>query len=350
MMKKAKRTAVVLFFCLLYLICAVYALKGAREIQRVYPGWSLRLNEEISHKDAEDIKNNIIDSSTELPFPTFWTEEKISMESYRKKITEKVVYYNGKAALALPTEFLSGAYPGELDTESVAVSNYLACELWGTEDAIGCTFKVDKKEYTVCGVFKSEEKTAIINGIEEKNLSWKNIEFLESSIDIPKEKLEKNIEQFGIAQDVHYIDGEGLSSIMRFAFYIPVLIGTVILFIYISRLLPKRSIFKGVVIFIICLILAAILPKLVATLPQWLLPTKWSDFTFWTGIFEGFEEEIKNWLRLVPQDKDLPAKFAMIRQMCLLFISSFAVFGIWKTISKNTGDINKPESEKSLII
>lgn len=348
-MKQAKNVAVILFFSLIYLLCAASALKGAQEIKVVYPGWSLRLNEEISNKSAEDIKNNIIDSKDELPFPTFWTEEKISMKSFRKKVTEKVVYYNGKAHLALPTEFISGAYPGELDTNSVAVSNYLAWELWGTEDAIGAKFTVEEKEYTVCGVFKSEEKTAIINGIDTPNLMWSNIELAENSDDIPKEKLERIVEQFGLSQEVHFIDGQGISAIMKFAFYLPILISAVILCIYISKILPRRSAAKGIVIFLICLIAAAMLPKLMGTLPPWLLPTKWSDFTFWTGIFESMGEEIKAWLKLVPQDKDLPAKAAMIKQVCVLFISCVSVVGIWLSVNKLSKS-KKTENDYGLTI
>ena len=73
-----------------------------------------------------------------------------------------MLYYWGDASLVWGADCLAGGMPAPLDAGGCAVSTALAWQLFGSEEAVGLTLFQEKVEYTVRGVFESEEPVALL--------------------------------------------------------------------------------------------------------------------------------------------------------------------------------------------
>lgn len=61
------------------------------------------------------------------------------------------------------------------------------------------------------------------------------------------------------------------------------------------------------------LLFAIALPNLLQALPPWLIPTRWSDFEFWSQLWQTLSKRCHDLVALTPQFRDTEAKLAGIK-------------------------------------
>ncbi|WP_099204342.1 ABC transporter permease [Scatolibacter rhodanostii] len=342
-MRLWKKSALIVLFSFLYFAGMVLSLRNIQELKQVYPGWSLRSQEEISAEQVLQSRRAFAEQADNIIWPTFWTEQRETMTTFRTASTQKIIYYDGDPTLVFPAEFLMGGYPGEMDVNRAAISNQLAFTLWGSEDVLGESFQIGEKEYTISGVFQSKEET-VIAGNSNTEMKWKNIEIRDTENKLTREEIVLAAQKIGLSSEVHIIDGNGMVMLLNLFAYLPIVVGIFLICFAINRQLPQHSVVKNVGVFLFFLILALSLPWVLSKFPLWLLPTKWSDFAFWVKLFETLQEYIVSWFLLVPQDKDLVAKMSIIKSMVFLVITFTAEILLWKKVwSKTVSKPKKPE-------
>lgn len=196
--------------------------------------------------------------------------------------------------------------PGLSIYSGCAISLDKAYELWGSGDILGKTVYVDKIPYKVNQV--TDSITGII-AVKKDNYE-KDTRFV--SLDMEPESAEDQtsilIEEFILenSQDADLsINYSDLLSVLENFLIFPAFIASVLIFVKIlSRLHnalknKKRSkILVYVFILIFWISICFFAGRFFFTLPESFIPTKWSDFDFWSNLAKKYKNNLKN-LRLM---------------------------------------------------
>lgn len=330
-MNRIKRGIPIVFWAAVCLAGLWLSFRNVETVRRSYPGWSLHFEEEITEEQAVQSRRYFRSQEKKYAvWPTFWRERREEMRTFRGAMAAKAVCYDGDPALALPVNFYSGGYPGESDSTGAAVSAPLAWELWGSLEVLGQHFQIGETEYCVCGVFENREKTAILCGVGQGG--WSNVEITDKKRKIEREEMQRLPAQAGLPEYAYLIDGGGMASLMTFAAYAPLGLAVFLLLFRMIRLFPRHSLRRSAAVFSFWLLLALSLPWLLTQLPSWLVPTKWSNFAFWSELAERFGSYMREWLLLAPQDKDIAVKAAIAGQACILCLMPMAMKMLWNCL------------------
>ena len=149
------RRLVTALAALALLLLTAAGMKNADALAQNCRSVSLRWCQPIAAETAEAAREN-------QPHLTFWCEETATLATSWRQTEAAVLYYWGDASLVWGADCLSGGMPAPLDAGGCAVSTALAWQLFGSEDAVGLTLSRENTEYTVRGVFESEEPVALL--------------------------------------------------------------------------------------------------------------------------------------------------------------------------------------------
>lgn len=95
-------------------------------------------------------------------------------------------------------------------------------------------------------------------------------------------------------------------SMLRLISYLPlILVGGGLLVYAIMLIQSKNFVSKELLWFILLLVIASSLPLFLVQVPHWLLPTQWSDFSFWQSLLETMKLRVEEWFYLNPTMKDV---------------------------------------------
>jgi len=78
----------------------------------------------------------------------------------------------------------------------------------------------------------------------------------------------------------------------------------------------------GIITFSVFLVSALILPGLLESFPQWMITSRFSDFSFWSTMLAGLGTELQEHLKLTPQLRDVSYMILSYKQIGLSFIST----------------------------
>jgi len=297
----------------------------AKSFTELYPVTSLRYTEPISLQTAAEYKKSIAENRESYDFwPTFWSETYSTAKTTRSETDTANILFDGDAGLVWPQEFLSGTFPGELDTDGCAVSDALAWALWGSTDVTGLSFELDGVVKTVRGVFRQEEAICFTAGTAKDQKGWYNVELAGTYQEDAYTQVESFVQNLGLGTPDTIVDHQFLSGAAGILFWIPCLYAFVIALLFSVRYIKKMSpLFRGGSILLLLFCFALLLPIFLDTLPSWLLPTKWSDFNFWEALLDRIQGYLQSWVSMVPTMKDIQAKLILIKLLASVFLFLF---------------------------
>ena len=284
---------------------------------------SLRYDEPISGQEAYQLRRfSIARSEDETFWPTFWHEAKAQIVTEYRTTHAPCILFSGDAALVIPANYLNGAAPGVTDGTGCAISSTLAHELWGGSDVVGKTIEVDGIERIIRGVFEDTQSIALISvRDEDTRQSFTAIELSGGPRSPTRTDVINFISASGLpTPDIILLSRPTfLASIM---FALPLIILAIYtLAVFIVRI-KKTPLILSAVTFSILLCLALILPILLETLPSWLLPPRFSDFTFWTTLTNQLGADLHEYLKLTPQLRDIAYMILFYKQIGISFMST----------------------------
>ncbi len=336
-------------FLTAFLLLFVWGIQNMQNTEILYTGWSLRYYGGIDDTSRLQAKADLIERSDESKglWLSFWAECKAEFASEFMKAQADCTYFDSGARVK-PEQFLAGDYPGELEKTGVAVSSELSWQLWGSLDTVGKDIRVDGEPKTVCGVYEGEKPAAIMKG--GNDIVWQGAE-VSSSEPVTREELIQLLTASPLGVADAMVDGSGITGLLYVLQYIPIFAAGVFVII---KLLAMRCVSYGRIIKRVAVLLALfamglLLPSLLSQLPLWLIPSRWSDLGFWSGLLETLWGYALEWFALKPAAKDIVLKQNMLMQGLYTIGMLFALIGIFRGERENAA-LQKGKSTNKLEI
>jgi len=322
MMKRIKPMfAGLLLWCMFGLLLTFGFLQSAAI--RQFHSVSLRYNTPISGQTAYRARQYSITNIENNPFwPTFWHECRMSFSVGARTAHANTVSFSGDASLVWPARYITGSAPSSIDSTGIAVSNALAHSLWGSTDIIGMTVYVNDKPRIVRGVFEGTADIALLSfHIEDTAQSWTAVELAGGQPNPTRSQAENFATASGLSRPDYILMG-GSIALSRLMSIFPLLIIAAYGLILLAGFTKKHYgaaatliIFAGFILF------AIFLPNMLEALPPWIIPTHWSDFSFWSNLLLQANDSLREFLRVNPMLRDVELKIHLLRQIGI-FIAS----------------------------
>ncbi len=194
--------------------------------------------------------------------------------------------YNGMANDCLPADYVQGTAPGAAG-QQCAISTVLAWQLFGSSDILGQTITLNHTAYTICGVFSAKTFTLLYPA----KSGFTHAELRGVSEDTPKAAALQWAAAAGLpaVQSIDY--GPQKVWFARVLCRLPAaLAGGCLLAAFLGFAHSLPPLIRSSMYFCAAIALALLLPCFLQSLPGWLIPGRWSDFSFWPHLFQEIEE------------------------------------------------------------
>lgn len=305
MMRHAKQGAAALLCC----AALALAFAGAGWLRRVYPAFGLRYFQPLTEAQVQRAGETAAKDG--VYGLTFWREETGTLARESQRVAAGAVRFYGEGAACYPAEFLRGGYPGAGDAAGCALSSEAAWRLFGSEDVVGQTVEFGEERYTVRGVFRGGEPLALL-GAEAQD-GFTHVELAGTPAGDARDAALAFALTAGLGAPDQLCYGQSIAGFATACCFLPLLAAAWRLLcagLRASRRMPPVA--RQVLWFGLALAFALCLPLALQSLPGWLVPAKWSDFSFWTSLAQTLGERFREWFALRPALKDVQAKQAML--------------------------------------
>ena len=289
---------------------------------REFSAISLRYDVAFSGLAAYQLRRYSIERESEDVFwPTFWHETSKRVVGELRASDVACLLFSGDAALVWPARYLAGAAPGIADGFGCAVSSALAQALWGGTDVVGKTVKAGGHDRVVRGVFEGDSLLILLSfGDEDTRQSFSAIELTGGPSSPTRSDAEMFVISAGLGKPDSVLMGTpGFISSALSALPLSIL-ALYILVHVLSRLRKRPTAFQAAILFAL-LGFAFLLPGLLEKLPAWLIPTRWSDFSFWGVLSRQIGADLREYLSLTPRLRDIEYSLLFCKQVCFAFLS-----------------------------
>ena len=330
---------------LLWLMLFALTVVGVMNIaaMKQYAAVSLRYKSPITGQTAYQVRQYAIEHKEENTFwPAFWCEDEAHFSTEYREKAAKCILFSGDGALVWPAAYLAGGAPGVIDNIGCAISSALAWELWGDTDVVGKTIEVDSSLRVVRGVFEEVECLALLSvPDEERNQSFSVVELSGGPVRPSRSEVESFIAASGLGSPDSVLMGTP-TFLAEFMLLLPLIMlalyGLVLCIGWAKKWpAPQRRIF----IFSMLVCAAVLLPGVLDFLPDWVIPTRWSDFSFWGSLFKQTGANLREYLMLSPSIRDVGYAILFFKQIGIAAVSSGLALSInfllqRKLLIKNT--------------
>jgi len=286
-----------------------------------FPTVSLRYNTPISGTAAFRARQHSIENTAGYTFwPTFWHQCTAVISTNIRETNAHAISFSGDAKLVWPATYINGTAPSAVDARGIAVSHALAHRLWGSVNIIGLPVYVNGTPRFVRGVFEGDIELALVSfHIEDTTPSFSAVELAGGN------PTRTNVENYATTSGLGRPHNLLLGSPVTFArvlaiipLFIPGMYLLVLTVKFAKAYFPQGGV---VVIFTVLLLLAIFLPTLLDALPLWLIPTRWSDFAFWSGLVNDGNYALRSFLSVSPTLRDVELKLLLIRQVGIFIVT-----------------------------
>jgi len=320
---------------LLWCILAALIIMSAINIDSLWglSSVSLRYKEPVSGQTAWLARQYAALQEDESVFwPTFWRETQLQVTGDLRKTNARCIYYSGNAGQVWRAQYLAGSAPGVTDGAGCAVSSGLAWELWGGFDVIGKKIEVDGAERTVRGVFEEDDTIALLAiSDEDKSQSYSAVELSGG----PSSPTRADAKSFAVASGLGAPDNILIgtpASLVEILSALPLLILAVYGFALLTGALKKYPSALQGALFLALIVFAILLPYLLDALPDRIIPTRWSDFSFWGSLAGQLGDDLHEYMAVEPRLRDVELKTLLLKQAgiaCLAVMFAIIVCFRW---------------------
>ena len=285
-------------------------------------GYELRFQQPISARQAESLRQAAGERELDL---ALWTEETVTIttELGRSATARRISVY-GNASLCFPAGLLCGTMPGAEQTDGCAISAGLSDALFGSRDTVGLQLTAAGKNDSVTGVMEGEglflvcpRTTFSDAGYSAASLSLKNAEN-------PRGMVQNLLQSAGISEDDTMLLPTGtLRQLLSAVAWLPLALASVILLRRLWLLTFPEGTARRMAVFWLLMLAALALPGVLATLPRWLIPSRWSDLDFWAELVETAGQSLQAFVSLPDTARDhllggqILSSAACLMSMCL---------------------------------
>lgn len=313
---------------LLLFACLHGGFSAASSLAGLYDGHSLRYNTPLGGAQAKAARQHALDAAPNSGYwPSFWSEAEHYLETTLHSASSRCIFYSGDGAAVWPCQFTSGFWPGATDIGGCVISEKLALQLWGDTQVVGKTLFCGSTSYMVRGVFAGEEALALFyTGDDGYPDGWNAVELRphQPQEGATKTGLLQKPEDFATAagqgRPSSSIDGKAIAGMAAFFAMLPTLLLVLAcLALFLARQLRHFSkATKTICLFAFLFLFALTLPGIISLLPPALVPTKWSDFSYWQQFIHDIKTSFTSFLFVYPRLRDVEGYTALLKLLLLL--------------------------------
>ncbi|MDD4851226.1 MAG: ABC transporter permease [Gemmiger sp.] len=337
--------------CLLLLLSLT--LSGAAYLGAIYPGISLRYEAALP---AETVKTV---SEKEAGGVSFWGQTTAQVRRAAQPEDAPlnnvpVLFYTGNAETVWPGVYRYGQAPPPLSSADCAVSAPLAWQLFGSVEVVGLRILVGQTPYTICGVMAGQNNlllapTTRMDGFTAIEITpgantSANTGAGASPYRDPEAFVRAWLQTAGFAAPSTQLYGNELGAVANFLAWVPLCLAALLVgatAAKASRRWPWHC--RNGALFAVLLLLALGLPALLAHIPSWLTPTRWSDFAWWGNLGAVLTARVAQWFAARAYPKDVLAKWCVAKQLALFVLQCI----LWEVLRCLT--TAKPQKEKQKV-
>ena len=316
---------------LLWCVLAALIMFGVLNVNAIsqYASISLRYETPFSGQTAYQARQYSIEHSEDKAFwLTFWHETKLLFESEFNSVSAACILFSGDAALVWPAKYLDGTAPGVTDGSGCSVSSALAWALWGSSDVVGKTVDIGDETRFVRGVFESEDELALLSVRDEvRSQSFSAVELSGGPADPTRSDVISFARSSGLGAPDSVLMGTPASFAAALAALPLVILAIYGLALCIARLKTRPAALRLSLLFTL-LVVAVSLPGLLDMLPGWMIPSRWSDFSFWGSLKNQIGDNFKEYLLLAPRLRDVAYKVLLLKQAGIAFLATGCAMAI----------------------
>lgn len=322
----------------LWFACTLALFSTADKLSLLCGTYSIRPGEPVQAAAARRLEKAAAEQDVCL---SLWREDTAEVSANGRSASATAIRCRGDMRSCCPAVYLSGSAPGAAQAGgaySCALSYGLAFRLFGGSGIIGERVALDGEEYAVSGVFEGGGQAMLLYG--GQSLEYAAIELSGLSDADPRGQARGLLREAGIGFSGGILPGQSLNLLAGRGCYIPLLAAALSMLIQLLAAFRRR--FGGGPLLWLLLGLGAItalcLPGILSLLPRWLIPSGWSDFSHWRGIFSMAKSALSDMLALpaLPRYaglKELLARYAALEALALVF----ALAASHRSIQKGDG-------------
>ncbi len=260
---------------------------------------------------------------------TFWTERTVFVQNHLRSAQAQQITFDGNADLAYPAEYAFGRAPLNQEPETCAVSTGFAWALWGSEEVVGLTVTAEDATCTVVGVFPEDQP--LILRPDREGFTVAELQDIPAGEDGYRFASTFSL-SCGLGTPDEILWGSGFGGwVQALPWLCLILVGLRLVVISLKELKRRLPFRLGTWCLMLAFFLVLLLPALLETLPPWLIPSRWSDFSFWGRLAETLWDRCYDFLALTPQLRDVQVKIATVKalaaSLCVLAVSVKRVVG-----------------------
>lgn len=287
----------------------------------------------VSLAQAEAASERLSEHSQSTAEParalTFWSERQGRVTSDNRSVDAVIIAALGDVSRCFPLQMESGGWPVAGDRSGCVVSRQLAWLLWGNESVIGLHLQAAGQTYTVRGILRGDEPLLLCAASDTS--AFTAVDISNVAFGDGDAALARLLQTAGLppARQISHVAHR--AALARLLCALPLVAAA---FCALARgwiLLWRRAMHqRGILLFATALAGALLLPFLFAHMPPWMIPARWSDGTFWSGLWQILCTEVRGTLALVPFTADVLARELFLQTVVSAFLSLWCVLSLRK--------------------
>lgn len=226
-----------------------------------------------------------------------------------------------------------GDFGWQEDEEGCIISRTTAYELFGSTDVTGKWISCKGKKWLIRAVTAGKEPLIVISGERLETEAYQNLSFSYESRDGIRRQTEELVNRYGLSRKV-LIDGSLYAGLARLAASLPVWLLFFVILRWMRAFLRKRMagrarIGNTIVGFVILAISAAgfaLIFSQAVRLPEYFIPTRWSDVAFWKRLWQGIMENMISVQQLPKTAWDVRVVLSFERSFWAGMMACFCIF------------------------
>lgn len=296
-------------------------------VRDAFPAISMRFSQALTEQEIKRLAEYLPENTLGISQIAFWTESEESIKNERNNHESviNVILFTGDGNLVWPRSFLIGGYPGAGDRSGCSISTKLADEIFGGIDVVGLPVLISGEEFRIRGVWDSAECAAMIQ-LKTDDPVFKNMEVLIKTNHDYREAA------MGFARDnllspTATMNGPVIGALGVFAANLPFYLAGLALIIKMiwDFLLPRAGFWIRLTAALLTAAVILLMCGLHGKFPDYLIPTKWSDFEFWGRLALDYRDQLIELISLAPMSKDVFFRLQILRLGGCLLVGMAAV-------------------------
>lgn len=291
------------------------ANRSAAAVREAFPAVSMRFQQALTEQEIKRLAEYLPENSLGITQIAYWTEQENSIRNERNhhETEAQVILFAGNGNLVWPHSFLTGGYPGVGDASGCTISAGLADKIFGATDVVGQPVLISETEYQIRGVWDSPELRAMLQ-LKTNEPVFKNLEALmkterdyrEAAMDLAREN------QLSCSA---IINGPIAGMLSGFVGSLPFYLAGLALFIKMiwNALMPCAGFRSRLTAALLAAAVVLLMCGLRAGVPDYLVPTKWSDFDYWGRLAADYRDQLIELISLTPTSKDIFFRLEILR-------------------------------------